>query len=127
MADPTKGEQPQTPSPNSGEDRGEGHLKSRLEIALERLKKESPEGEPTPLTDEQKERIAAVRREHEAKLAEAEILHQAAVKKELLQATPETLEKIGKIKEAYGSQREKLKKQMEKAIEKIRQEETTAQ
>ncbi len=101
--------------------RGEGRLKSRLEIALERLKEESPEGEPRPLTDKQKERIATIRREYEAKLAEAEILHHAAVKKELLRATPETLHKVGQIKEEYARQTAKLRTQMEKEVERIRE------
>lgn len=97
-------------------------MKSRLEIALERLRREAPEQEPRPLTDDQKQRIAAVRREYTAKLAEAEILHQAAVRKELMQATPDTPEKIAKFKEGYGRDRIKLQEKMEKEIERIRQE-----
>jgi hypothetical protein len=104
--------------------RDDGPLKSRLEIALERLKKEAPEEEPRPLSDDQKERIAAVRRECQAKLAEAEILHKDAVKKELMQPTAETVEKIGKIREVYGRDRAKLQERMEKEIEKIRREGT---
>jgi hypothetical protein len=103
----------------------EEELKSRLEIALERLRRESPEEEPRPLNDDQKQRIAAVRREYEAKLAEAEILHKAAVKKELMQLTPETAEKIAKIREVYGRDRIKLQEKMEKEIERVRQEAAT--
>ena len=53
--------------------------KSAVELAMERLRakdadiKDSPEG-PTTLTDEQKEAIAAARRDYVAKVAEAEIL-----------------------------------------------------
>jgi hypothetical protein len=115
---------PSSLSPNGREREnatsGEGRLKSRLEIALERLKEESPEGEPRSLTDKQKERIATIRREYQAKLAEAEILHHTAVKKELLRATPETLQKVGQIKEDYARQTAKLQTQMEKKIEQVR-------
>lgn len=100
----------------------EDRLRSRLEIALERLKTESSEDTPKSLTEEQKEHIAAVRREYQAKLAEAEILHQAAMKKELLTATPETLQKIGQIREDYDRKRAKLHGRMEKEVERIRQE-----
>jgi hypothetical protein len=113
----TSGEGTSPPLSTGG---GEGRLKSRLEIALERLKEESPEGEPRSLTDKQKERIATIRREYQAKLAEAEILHHTAVKKELLRATPETLQKVGQIKEDYARQTAKLQTQMEKKIEQVR-------
>ncbi|MBN2467962.1 MAG: hypothetical protein JXD19_07400 [Deltaproteobacteria bacterium] len=50
---------------------GDG-LKSTLDIVMEKLK--GLEGEPPELNDRQKERIAEIRRECEAKIAEKKIL-----------------------------------------------------
>ncbi|MDP6582337.1 MAG: hypothetical protein QF681_16915 [Vicinamibacterales bacterium] len=53
--------------------------KSAIELVMERLKQQDAAADAegagsTPLTDEQKESIADARRDHEAKVAEAEIL-----------------------------------------------------
>ncbi len=50
--------------------------KSAVELVMERLKQQDvgTDVETTTLTDEQKEAIAAARRDYEAKVAEAEIL-----------------------------------------------------
>lgn len=50
--------------------------KSAVELVMERLKQQDAGGdvEATTLTDDQKEAIAAARRDYEAKVAEAEIL-----------------------------------------------------
>ena len=53
--------------------------KSAVELAMERLRRQDARagdnaGNARPLTDEQKEAIAAARRDYEAKVAEAEIL-----------------------------------------------------
>ena len=57
--------------------------KSAYELAMERLRrKDSEEGAVEhPLTDEQKAEIAEVRKVYEAKVAEREILHRAALGK----------------------------------------------
>lgn len=57
----------------------DGAPKSALEIAMEKLAKRDAEagGEPRSLTDAQREAIGAARREHEAKVAECRILHEA--------------------------------------------------
>ncbi|MEE2636833.1 MAG: hypothetical protein VYE68_06325 [Acidobacteriota bacterium] len=58
--------------------------KSAVELAMERLRakdaeaKEGAEG-PATLTDDQKQAIAAARRDYDAKLAEAEILFGASL------------------------------------------------
>jgi cation transport ATPase len=51
--------------------------KSAVELVMERLKQQDAAAEvgTTALTGDQKEAIAAVRREYEAKVAEAEILY----------------------------------------------------
>lgn len=50
--------------------------KSAIELVMERLKQEdaAADTEVAALTDSQKEALAAVRRDHEAKVAEADIL-----------------------------------------------------
>ncbi|MCZ6600370.1 MAG: hypothetical protein O7F11_08095 [Acidobacteria bacterium] len=56
-------------------------LKSAYELAMERLNRkdaEKGEGAPAALSAAQKKKIAAVRKEYEAKLAEREILYHAA-------------------------------------------------
>ena len=57
--------------------------KSALEIAMARLRqKDAERGEqPSPLTDEQKARIADVRQAAQAKLAQEDILHKASLAK----------------------------------------------
>jgi len=51
--------------------------KSAVELVMERLKQQDAAAEvgTTALTGDQKEAIAAVRRDHEAKVAEADILY----------------------------------------------------
>lgn len=50
--------------------------KSAIELVMERLRQQDAADETTaaPLTETQKEAIAAVRQDHDAKVAEAEIL-----------------------------------------------------
>jgi hypothetical protein len=50
-----------------------GEIKSSYEIALEKMGKMGVE-DSKPLTEEQKERIASVRSEYDAKIAEKKIL-----------------------------------------------------
>jgi hypothetical protein len=70
-------------------------LKSAYELAMERLrKKDAAAGKAPPrkLTPEQKERIAAIRQEYQAKLAEREILHDA--QRAAAMGDPEALERL---------------------------------
>ena len=57
--------------------------RSAFELAMERLRqKETGAGiDERPLTDEQKAPVAAARQFYEAKVAERQILHQAALRK----------------------------------------------
>ena len=57
--------------------------KSALELAMERLRQKDKDSNAPdrPLTDEQKAAIAEVRQMYQAKGAEREILHQAALRK----------------------------------------------
>lgn len=90
--------------------------KSAYELILERLrKKDRDEGvEERPLGEEQKARIADIRRVYEAKLAEREILHQSARRRA---ADPEALEQL---EEEYRRDRERIGSERERKIEQAR-------
>ncbi len=62
------------------DDKGKGaRMKSAYELALERMEKQGIE-RPEALSDEVREKMAEVRRQAEAKLAEVEILHKNRLK-----------------------------------------------
>ncbi|HUC43881.1 MAG TPA: hypothetical protein VMR65_07585 [Candidatus Sulfotelmatobacter sp.] len=92
-------------------------LKSAYELAMERLKaKDREEGiEDRPLTPAQKAKIAELRRDAQAKLAEIEILH----KKALAEAggDPEALKKL---EEHYQTDRARAESRLEAAIAKVK-------
>jgi hypothetical protein len=94
---------------------GEG-LKSRLDLAMERLRKQDEEAgvDRTPLTDEQRNAIAEIRNFYEAKLAEADVLHQGK-----LNATWDP-EARALLEEGYRRDRERLTSERDNKIEKAR-------
>lgn len=95
--------------------------KSAYEIALEKLKerdRERGESAPAALSDEQKKKIADVRRIHEARLAEREILHRSD--KEKLLSDPEGAEKLAKLEENYQRDRRRMDEQRDRDIEAAR-------
>ncbi len=75
--------------------------KTAYELILERLKKKDREEgiAERPVTEEQKARIAELRRVYEAKLAEREILHQSACRKAA------DVEALDKVEEEYRRDR----------------------
>jgi hypothetical protein len=91
--------------------------KSALELAMERLRtKDREEGvEERPLTEEQRTAIADARKVCEARLAEREILHQAAVRKA---RDPESL---STLEDEYRRDRERIAYDRDRKIEEIRQ------
>jgi LPS O-antigen subunit length determinant protein (WzzB/FepE family) len=91
--------------------------KSAYEIALERLrKKDREEGvEERPLSDEQRTKIADIRKTYEARLAEREILHRSSLRKTADPVERETLE------EQYRRDRERLGSERDRKIEEVRQ------
>ena len=91
-------------------------LKSAFELAMERLKKsDAAAGVDTrPLTPEQKAAIAETRNFYEAKLAEAEVLHQSTLRATWDPAQRDTLE------QEYRRDRERLTSERDSKIEKIR-------
>jgi hypothetical protein len=93
-----------------------GAPKSAYELAMERLrKKDQEEGvEARTVTDAQKTAIAEVRNFYEAKLAEAEVLHQSQMRALFDPAARETLD------QEYRRDRERLTSERDSKIEKIR-------
>jgi hypothetical protein len=92
--------------------------KSALELAMERLKKKDEEEGRVerPLTDDQRARIAEVKRIAGAKLAEREILHRSA-----LQGARDP-EAYAAIEEEHGRDRERIVAERDKKVDDIRRE-----
>jgi hypothetical protein len=92
--------------------------KSAYELAMKRLKKKDEEEgvEERPLTDEQREQIAEVRSQYEARFAEREILHRDALGKTQDPVQRETLE------EEYRRDRERMGSERDSKIRKIREQ-----
>ena len=90
--------------------------KTAYEIILERLKKKDREEgvEERPVTDEQKSRIAEVRKVYEARLAEREILYQSARRKAA------DLETLDKLEEEYRRDRERIASERDRKIDEVR-------
>jgi len=90
--------------------------KSAYELILERLKKKDREEgvEDRPVTDEQRARIAELRKVYEAKLAEREILHQSALRRA---ADPES---FAQLEEEYRRDRERIAAERDRKIEDVR-------
>ena len=78
--------------------------KSAFELAMERLRKKDEEAgvEERPLTEAQKAAIAEARQVYEARMAELEILHRAALRK----AT--THEEVERLNEELRRDRDRL-------------------
>lgn len=91
-------------------------LKSSFELAMDRLKaKDKSEGveDVKPLTSAQKNRIAELRTEAKAKLAELEILH-----RKNLAGTSDPAELV-KIEENYATDRARAESRRDAEIEKV--------
>ena len=83
---------------------------------MERLKKRDAEAgiESRPITDAQKAAIAEIRNFYEAKLAEAQVLHESNRRK----ATD--LASLESIDQEYRRERERLTSERERKVEKAR-------
>jgi hypothetical protein len=90
--------------------------KSAYEIILERLKKKDREDgvEERPLTGEQKDKIAEVRRVYEARLAEREILHQSSRRR------AQDLEELDKLEQEYQRDRERIASERDRKLDEAR-------
>ena len=91
--------------------------KSAYEIILERLKREDREAgvEDRPLSGQQRERIAELKKVYEAKLAEREILHQSSLRKAA--HDPEAVERL---ENEYRRDRERVGSERDRKIEAAR-------
>lgn len=91
-------------------------MKTAYELAMERLKKKDEEAgiESKPVTDAQKAQIAEVRNFYEARLAEAQVMHQSKLKTIVDPSERETLEL------EYRRERERLSDERDRKVEKIR-------
>jgi len=90
--------------------------KTAYELAMERLRQKDKEGGVVerPLTDEQKKAIAEVRRVHEAKMAEREILHRDALRQ------AKSHEEVQKLNDELAMDRDRFARDRDRKIEEIR-------
>jgi len=90
--------------------------KSAYELAMERLRQKDKEAsvEEHPLTAKQKAAIADARQFHQAKAAEREILHQAAL------AGAQTHEEVDKLNEELRRDQARLASDRDRKIAEIR-------
>ena len=94
----------------------DGVPKSAYELAMERLRKRDEEAgiASRTVTDAQKAAIAEIRNFYEAKLAEAQVLHESNRRKATDPSTLDTIE------HEYRRERERLTSERDRKIEKIR-------
>ncbi len=90
--------------------------KTAFELAMERLRRKDAEQGivERPLTEEQKQEIAELRSAYDARLAQAEVMHQDALNKTL---DPEA---IAAIDQEYRRERERLTSERDNKIEQVR-------
>jgi len=87
-------------------------MKTAYELAMERLKKKDAEAgiESTPVTEAQKTQIAEIRNFYEAKLAEAQVMHQSKLKTVFDPAERDTLD------HGYRREHERLSDERDRKI-----------
>ena len=95
--------------------------KSAFELAMQRLRQKDKEAgiDERPLTDEQKAAIAEAQQFYKAKIAEREILHQAALRK------AGTHEEIERLNEDLQRDKDRLVNDRDRKIAEIRGEESS--
>ncbi|HUO64561.1 MAG TPA: hypothetical protein VMT97_12695 [Terriglobales bacterium] len=95
--------------------------KSSFELAMERLRKKDKDAsvEDRPLTEEQKAAIAEARQFHTAKVAELDILHQAAL------AGAASHEEIQRLNENLRRDKERLAGERDRKIAQIRSQKSS--
>jgi hypothetical protein len=94
----------------------DSRLKSSFELAMERLRQKDAEAGVTTrsLSDAEKARIAEIRSVYEAKIAEAEVMHQSRLQKTFDPAGREVLEA------GFRADKERLVAERERQIELVR-------
>jgi hypothetical protein len=98
-------------------------LKSAWEISLEKSDKLVPGGKKRKkLTARQKERIAEIRKEYKAKIADKDITHQHKLNRLEERTPPELLlSESEKLKQEFAEDKERLEKEMEAEVEAVRE------
>lgn len=91
-------------------------LKSAWEIAMEKLK-DQEETAAEKLTDEQKKAIAEIRNKYKARTAETEINTESKIKSAVATGAYDQIEAV---REQLVEEKNRLNREMEKEIEKIR-------
>ena len=91
----------------------EGAPKSAYELAMEKLKSRG-DYEEKKLTAEQKAAIADIRSRYRARVAEAEIGHQAKL------AAVTSYEELEKVRNELAREKERLNAEMEEKVEEVR-------
>jgi len=96
----------------------DGAPKSAIELAMERLrKKDADEGVTTrSLTDEQKAAIAEVKSLYDSKIAEQQILQEAAMRRMFGVDAAE----VAEVERRFRRERERLASERDARVEKIR-------
>ena len=99
----------------------DGRPKNAYELAMERLRKKDTEDGVVerPLSAEQKAAIAEARQVHDAKVAEREILHQAALR------GAGSHEEIDRLNEELRRDKERLASARDRKITEIRRQESS--
>lgn len=103
--------------------KGEGGMKSALEIALEKTARFRDEATSAALTSEQKARVNEIEKEYAARLAEKEIMLQSNLK-ELAQRygpSEEVRAQSELMREAFAREQAALREEKEARIQEIRQ------
>jgi len=95
--------------------------KSAYELAMERLRQKDREAgvEERPLSEKQKAAIADARQVYQARVAEREILHQAAVRK------AQSREELEKLESELARDRDRLASDRDHKISEIKQPSST--
>jgi len=90
--------------------------KSAYELAMERLRRKDAEAgvSDVPLTPEQREAIAEIKKVYEARLAEREILYQSSLRKVRDPEAAQTLE------EEYRRDRERIQSERDRKLDEAR-------
>ena len=96
----------------------EGAPKSAIELAMERLRKKDADAGivTTPMTDEQKAAMAEVRSVYDAKIAEQQILQDAALRR-MYGVDPA---EVAEVERQFRREKEHLASERDAKIEKIR-------
>ena len=97
-----------------------GELKSSYELAMEKLRGRGDQDDIVKLSDEQKAEIAELRRQYKAKIAEKELAHQDALRKNQAQDVAEYLALRERLDQGLLDQRRQLEAELEEKVEAIR-------